>query len=146
MDYGSLLTPAVVSAVVSVVISGGVAISGFLISARTARTIHGERLTFDREQAERRVDAEITLYKKKVPDPRPMTRARTSMTADRRHACTRACFAPGSMSRGSDADAARESAAVTPRSSRSIRQTPARSAAQGGSYGQGLPEAFPRES
>ena len=43
-------------------------------------------------------------------------------------------------------DAARESAAVTPRSSRSIRQTPARSAAQGGSYSQGLAAAFPHES
>jgi hypothetical protein len=48
---------------------------------------------------------------------------------------------------GQPSDAARESAAVTPpRSSRSIPQTSTRSAAQGGSYSQGLPADFPRES
>ena len=37
-----------------------------MISARTTRAIHTEKLAFDREQAERRIDAEIALAEKKV--------------------------------------------------------------------------------
>jgi len=61
MDYTSLIGPAVVAAVISGLVSG----IGILISARTSRAIHGERLQFDRDQAQRRVDAEIGLAEKK---------------------------------------------------------------------------------
>jgi hypothetical protein len=62
MDYASLIGPAVVAAVISSIVSA----IGILISARTSRAIHGERLAFDREQSERRISAEIALAEKKV--------------------------------------------------------------------------------
>ena len=62
MDPTSLIGPAVVAAVISGLVSG----IGILISARTTRAIHTEKLAFDREQAERRIDAEIALAEKKV--------------------------------------------------------------------------------
>jgi hypothetical protein len=62
MDPTFLIGPAVVAAVISALVSG----IGILISARTTRAIHTEKLTFDREQAERRIDAEIALAEKKV--------------------------------------------------------------------------------
>jgi hypothetical protein len=62
MDYTSLIGPAVVAAVISGLISG----IGIVISARTTRAIHSERLAFDREQSEHRVNAEIALAEKKV--------------------------------------------------------------------------------
>jgi hypothetical protein len=62
IDYTSLIGPAVVAAVISGLVSG----VGILISARTTRAIHSERLAFDREQSERRVSAEIALAEKKV--------------------------------------------------------------------------------
>jgi hypothetical protein len=62
MDYSSLIAPAVVAAV----ISGVVSTIGIWISTRTTKAIHGERVAFDREQAERRFDAEIALAQKKV--------------------------------------------------------------------------------
>jgi hypothetical protein len=60
--WTSLIGPAVVAAV----ISGVVAAIGIWISARTTRSIHTEKLEFDREQAERRINAEIGLAEKKV--------------------------------------------------------------------------------
>jgi hypothetical protein len=62
MDYSSLIGPAVVAAIISSLVSG----IGILISVRTTRAIHGERLAFDREQSERRVSAEIALAERKV--------------------------------------------------------------------------------
>jgi hypothetical protein len=61
MDGISLIGPAVVAAV----ISGLVSSIGIWISVRTSRAIHTEKLTFDREQSERRVNAEIVLAEKK---------------------------------------------------------------------------------
>src|SRR6476469_8763055 len=61
MDYTSLIGPAVVAAVISGLVSG----IGILISARTSRAIHGERLQFDRDQAQSRIDFEIALAEKK---------------------------------------------------------------------------------
>jgi hypothetical protein len=62
MNLASIIGPAVVAAVISAIVSG----IGFLISARTTRAIHSEKLIFDREQAERRATAEITLAEKKI--------------------------------------------------------------------------------
>lgn len=62
MDWTPLLGPAVVAAVISGLVSG----IGIWISARTSRNIHTEKLTFDREQAERRTAAEIGLAERKV--------------------------------------------------------------------------------
>jgi hypothetical protein len=62
MDFFALIGPAVVAAV----ISGLVSTIGILISVRTTRGIHGERLAFDREQSERRANAEIALAERKV--------------------------------------------------------------------------------
>jgi hypothetical protein len=61
MDYTSLIGPAVVAAG----ISGLVSVIGIWISARTTKAVHGERLAFEREQAERRVNAEIALAERK---------------------------------------------------------------------------------
>jgi hypothetical protein len=47
------------------VISGLVSGIGIWISARVARVIHAEKLAFDREQAERRADAEVALAERK---------------------------------------------------------------------------------
>jgi hypothetical protein len=62
MDFSSLIGPAVVAAVISSLVPG----LGFLISARTTRAVHAERLAFEAEQFERRVSAEIALAEKKV--------------------------------------------------------------------------------
>jgi hypothetical protein len=62
MDWGSLVGPAVVAAV----ISGIVTCIGMLISARTTNAIHKERLAFEHDQSERQVSAEIALAKEKV--------------------------------------------------------------------------------
>ena len=62
MDVTSLVGPAVVAALISSIVSG----IGVWISSRTTRTIHSEKLAFDREQAERRTSAEIALAERKV--------------------------------------------------------------------------------
>jgi len=73
MDWGSFIGPAVVAAGVS----GIVTVVGLIVSTRTARALHTEKLAFDREQAtqklafderlaERKVNADITLAEKKV--------------------------------------------------------------------------------
>jgi hypothetical protein len=61
MDYHSLIGPAVVAAVISSVVSG----IGIWLSSRTAQAVHRERLSFDREQSERRTNAEIALAETK---------------------------------------------------------------------------------
>src|SRR5208337_2818708 len=47
MDWGALIGPAVVAAGVS----GIVSVVGLIVSTRTARAIHTEKLNFDRDQA-----------------------------------------------------------------------------------------------
>jgi hypothetical protein len=61
MDWTSLVGPAVVAAGVS----GVVSVAGFFVSARTARSIHTERLTFDNDLAERRFNYEKELAERK---------------------------------------------------------------------------------
>jgi hypothetical protein len=64
--HGFLLPPPLIGpAVVAAVISGLVSSIGILISARTSRAIHSERLAFERQQAERRINAEIALAERK---------------------------------------------------------------------------------
>jgi hypothetical protein len=60
-SWTSFIAPAVVAAVISSV----VAAVGIWMSVRTTRAIHVEKLAFDRDQAERRVSAEIALAEKK---------------------------------------------------------------------------------
>ena len=62
MDANSLLVPAVVAAV----ISGLVAIVGLWICSRTIRYVDDDRAAFEREQAERRTNAEIMLIDEKT--------------------------------------------------------------------------------
>jgi hypothetical protein len=62
MNWISLIGPAVVAALISGVVSG----IGILISARTARSIHTEKLAFDREQTQQRTAAEIELAERKM--------------------------------------------------------------------------------
>lgn len=62
MDWTTLIGPAVVAAT----ISGLVGFITVWVSARNARAIHTEKLTFDAEQAERRAGAEIALAEKRV--------------------------------------------------------------------------------
>ena len=61
MDWTSLVGPAVVAAGVS----GVVSVAGFFVSARTARSIHTERLTLDKDLAERRFNYEKELAERK---------------------------------------------------------------------------------
>ena len=61
MEWTSLIAPAVVAAVVS----GIVSIVGFVVSARNARRIHAEKLTFDREQAEKRFEFDTGLAERR---------------------------------------------------------------------------------
>ncbi len=69
MNWTSLVGPAVVAAVISSLVT----IIGMCISARNTRAIHTEKLAFDREQAERRISAEIALAEKKVDLDRAFT-------------------------------------------------------------------------
>lgn len=57
----SLIGPAVVAAV----ISGTVAVIGFVITSRNARSIHREKIAADKELSERKISADITLAKRK---------------------------------------------------------------------------------
>jgi hypothetical protein len=50
MDWGALIGPAVVAAAVS----GAISVIGLIVSTRTARVIHSEKLAFDRDLAERK--------------------------------------------------------------------------------------------
>jgi hypothetical protein len=61
MDWNSLIGPAVIAAGISGLIAG----IGIWISARTARRIHTEKLTFDSKQAERKFDFDKELAEKK---------------------------------------------------------------------------------
>src|SRR5258708_5111977 len=62
MEASDLIGPAVVAAV----IAGVVSTIGIWISARTTKSVHAEKLTFDRELAERKVNADIELAKTKL--------------------------------------------------------------------------------
>ncbi|MGH6840493.1 MAG: hypothetical protein ACREDV_00125, partial [Methylocella sp.] len=62
MDFASLIGPAVVAACVS----GFISIVGMIVSNRTARAIHPEKLGFDRDQADRKISADIALAEKKL--------------------------------------------------------------------------------
>jgi hypothetical protein len=61
MDYTSLIGPAVVAAVISGLVSG----IGIWISARTTRAVHGERLAFERDLAERKFAFDKELAERK---------------------------------------------------------------------------------
>jgi hypothetical protein len=61
MDWGALIGPAVVAAGVSGVIS----VIGLIVSTRTARGIHTEKLAFDREVAGRKFVADEKLAERK---------------------------------------------------------------------------------
>lgn len=58
----SLLGPAAVAAL----ISGFIAIIGFVITTRNAQRLHREKLAFDRDLVERKVNADIALAEKKL--------------------------------------------------------------------------------
>ena len=62
VDSASLIGPAVIAAI----IAGIVSVIGLLLNRATIRGMHSERLAFDREQAERRTEAEIVLAEKKA--------------------------------------------------------------------------------
>jgi hypothetical protein len=62
MDWSSLLGPAVVAAIVSCAVT----IVGFIVSNRTARRLHTERLHADRGLAERKITADIDLAERKL--------------------------------------------------------------------------------
>jgi hypothetical protein len=62
MNFEALLGPAVVAAIVS----GFVAVVGLILNLRTTRAMHREKLDFDREQTERKVQADIALAEKKL--------------------------------------------------------------------------------
>jgi hypothetical protein len=61
MDWTSLIGPAVIAAAVSGVIS----IVGLVVSTRTARAIHSEKLVFDRNLAERKFEFDKDLAERK---------------------------------------------------------------------------------
>ena len=61
MDYTSLIGPAVIAAGVS----GTVSIIGLITSSRTARTIHREKLDFDRKLAEQKFEFDKDLAERK---------------------------------------------------------------------------------
>jgi hypothetical protein len=61
MDWTSIIGPAVVAAVVS----SAVSVIGFVVSNRTARAIHREKLEFDKDLAERKAKADIALAERK---------------------------------------------------------------------------------
>ena len=61
MDFTSLIGPAVVAAVIASIVS----VIGFLVNRATVRGMHTERLVFDREQAERKITADIDLAERK---------------------------------------------------------------------------------
>jgi hypothetical protein len=61
MDYTSLIGPAVVAAVIAGIIS----VISLVMNRATTLATHSQRLAFDREQAERRVNAEIALAERK---------------------------------------------------------------------------------
>jgi hypothetical protein len=63
MDAANIL---VIPAVVAAIISGLVAIVGLWITSRTIRRTEDERASFEREQAERRTNAEILLVDEKT--------------------------------------------------------------------------------
>jgi hypothetical protein len=56
----------VAPAVVAAVIAGIVSVIGFVINRTTVQRMHAERLAFDREQAQRRTEAEIALAERKA--------------------------------------------------------------------------------
>src|SRR5580700_1352141 len=62
MDYTSLIGPAVVAAAVS----GFISVVGLIVSTRTAHFLHAAKLGFDREQAERKANADIALATRKL--------------------------------------------------------------------------------
>lgn len=61
MNWTSLIGPAVVAAFVSAFVSGVVSVVGFFVSARTARSIHAERLVFDKKQAKELAEKNFEL-------------------------------------------------------------------------------------
>ena len=61
MDWGSFIGPAVVAAAVS----GIVSVVGLVVSTRTARAIHTEKLAFDREQAAQKLAFDERLAERK---------------------------------------------------------------------------------
>jgi hypothetical protein len=61
MDWGSFIGPAVVAAGVS----GVITVIGLIVSTRTARAIHTEKLAFDRDLAERKFVADEKLAERK---------------------------------------------------------------------------------
>lgn len=61
MDWGALIGPAVVAAGVSGVIS----VAGVIVSTRTARAIHSEKLAFDRDQAAQKFAFDERLAERK---------------------------------------------------------------------------------
>lgn len=71
-EWTELIGPAVVAAVVS----GVVGIAGFIVNRRTLLTMHREKLAADREQAERKVNSEISLAERRLEFDRALTERR----------------------------------------------------------------------
>jgi len=61
MDWGALIGPAVVAAGVS----GFISVVGLVVSTRTARAIHAEKLAFDRDQAAQKLAFDERLAERK---------------------------------------------------------------------------------
>jgi hypothetical protein len=61
MDYTSLIGPAVVAAIIAGIIS----VLNLVMNRATTLSMHSQRLAFDREHAERRVNAELALAERK---------------------------------------------------------------------------------
>jgi hypothetical protein len=61
MDWGSFIGPAVVAAGVS----GAISVVGLIVSTRTARGIHSEKLAFDRDLAERKFEFDKDMAERK---------------------------------------------------------------------------------
>ena len=78
MDWGSLVGPAVVAAGVSGVIS----VVGLIVSTRTARAIHSEKLAFDRDLAERKFAFDKDLAERKRSADSQLAEHKSAVDAD----------------------------------------------------------------
>jgi hypothetical protein len=84
IDWSALIGPAVVAAVIAGIISVITSVITLLVNRRTTLTTHSQRLAFDREQAERRADAEIALAERKFQYDRDIDawRRRTNLAEE----------------------------------------------------------------
>ncbi len=77
MDWGSLIGPAVVAAGVSGVIS----VIGLVVTTRTARTLHADKLKFDERLAERKFESDKELAERKFRFDKELAEHRVQLDA-----------------------------------------------------------------